>query len=152
MANVQFYHLTATPLERALPKLLEKALGAGFRALLVASEERLERLNDLLWTYDPDSFLPHGSAKDGNVEAQPILLASSIEPKNGAKLLVVTDGATLGESDQFERVLDMFDGNDAEATEKARQRWTLYKNAGHSVTYMQQTASGGWEQKVASNG
>src|SRR5437870_3857428 len=73
--KVQFYHLTATPLERALPKLLEKALAGGFRVLLVAeSEERIEQLNQLLWTYDPGSFLAHGSRKDGHAEEQPILL------------------------------------------------------------------------------
>ena len=78
MTTIQFYHLTATPLERALPKLLEKAYGGGFTTLLVAdSEEYVEHLNQLLWTYDPGSFLPHGSVKDGNVEQQPILLVTA---------------------------------------------------------------------------
>ena len=34
MSEVLFYHLTATPLERTLPELLEKALGRGWRVVV----------------------------------------------------------------------------------------------------------------------
>ncbi len=147
MTAIQFYHLTTTPLERALPKLVEKAYGAGFKTLLVAeSDARAEQLNQLLWTYDPGSFLPHGSVKDGNVEKQPILLATDTQPRNGAKLLLVTDGRTPEQPEAFERVLDMFDGNDPQAVENARARWKQYKQAGHDISYMRQTPQGGWEK------
>lgn len=184
MTTVQFYHLITTPLERALPKLLEKAYGGGFKTLLVAeSDERVEQLNQLLWTYDPNSFLPHGSVQDGDSEQQPILLATSIEqaaaffsprlrgepergdrpahhgtigegefspPASGGvkRLLLVTDGTLPGQPEQFERILDIFDGNTPEAVEKARSRWKEYKNSGHSLSYLRQTESGGWEQKM----
>ena len=145
MTAIQFYHLTATPLERALPKLLEKALAAGMRSLVVAgNEERVEQLNQLLWTYDQGSFLPHGSNKDGYSDQQPVLLSTDATPANGAKLLVITDGRTA--DGDFERILDMFDGNDPEAVANARQRWTLYKNGGHEISYMRQTETGGWEK------
>lgn len=149
MTAVQFYHLLTSPLERALPRLVEKAYGSGKKTLLVAgSDERVDYLNQLLWTYDPGSFLPHGSAKDGNEEQQPVFLSTHMDAPNGAALLVVTDGAIPDKPEQFERILDMFDGNDPEAVTKARQRWTLYKHSGHEVTYMRQTANGGWQQKT----
>jgi DNA polymerase III subunit chi len=150
MPSVQFYHLTATPLERALPKLLEKALAGGFKTLLVAeSEERAEQLNQLLWTYDPGSFLPHGSIKDGHAEKQPVLISANQEPLNKANVLVITDGSTAQHPEAFERILDIFDGRDSAAVEKARARWQDYKNGGHAVTYLRQNDSGGWEQKAA---
>ena len=66
MTEVAFYHLQQSPLEAALPKLLEKTLAAGHRAVVMAAAvERVEALNTLLWTYHPDSWLPHGSARDG---------------------------------------------------------------------------------------
>lgn len=152
MVTVQFYHLTATPLERALPKLLEKAVSGGYRLLLVAdSDERVEYLNQLLWTYDPGSFLPHGSLKDGHPAQQPILLVSSPPGEdaapNNANILVVTNGLTPSRPDQYERILDIFHGQDAAAVEQARLRWTSYKNAGISVNYMRQNDSGGWDKK-----
>jgi len=149
MTEIGFYHLQRSPLERALPKLLEKVLEAGKRAVVVAgSDERVESLNAALWTYRPDGFLPHGSAKDGNAEAQPVWLATAPENPNGAGILILTDGATAESFNGFERCLEMFDGNDDAALTAARERWTEYKAAGHAVVYYQQTESGGWEKKA----
>lgn len=150
MTDVSFYHLQKVGLERALPKLLDKALERGLRAVVVAgSEERVESLNGALWTYDPASFLPHGTKADGFPAEQPIYLATdAAEPPNGAKMLVLTDGSSISDISAFERVLDVFDGNDAEAVEAARARWKLLQSAGHTLTYWQQTETGGWEKKA----
>ncbi|MDE3038742.1 MAG: DNA polymerase III subunit chi, partial [Pseudomonadota bacterium] len=112
-------------------------------------EEQVDRLNHLLWTYNQGSFLPHGSSKDGHAEVQPIFISTGFDTPNGAKLLAVTDGRMPDKPEAFERILDMFDGNDAEATAAARTRWTAYKNAGCEVSYFRQTEAGGWEQKAA---
>ncbi|HEU0070024.1 MAG TPA: DNA polymerase III subunit chi [Alphaproteobacteria bacterium] len=148
MTEIGFYHLVATPLEKALPKLLEKVLGSGARAVVLAgSPERVEALNGLLWTYAPNGFLPHGSAKDGKAERQPIWLTAQDENPNGASILVLTDGATAASLPSYARCLDVFDGADETAVADARQRWKTYKDAGHVLTYWQQTESGGWERK-----
>src|SRR5262249_30989960 len=113
MTTVQFYHLTTTPLERALPKLLEKAVAGKYRTLLVAeSDARVEQLNQLLWTYDPGSFLPHGSVSDGNTELQPVLIATDQAPLNNPNLLFIINGSMAEKTPQFERIIDMFDGRD----------------------------------------
>jgi DNA polymerase-3 subunit chi len=149
MTEIGFYHLQRTPLERALPMLLEKVLERGFRAVVIAgSEERVEALDTALWTYRDDSFLPHGSARDGNAEAQPIWLTVEDENPNGASVLVLTDGTDSPHLDRFERCLLMFDGTDEEALAAARRRWQTYKSAGHTLTYNQQTEQGGWDKKA----
>ena len=148
MTAVQFYHLTATPLDRALPKLVEKTLSGGFRTLLVAeSDERAEQLNQLLWTHDPASFLPHGSTSDSDAAEHPVLISTDMDPVNKANLLFVTHGKMADKPERFDRILDMFDGRDAQAVEKARERWKEYKTIGCTVTYMAQTETGGWEKK-----
>ena len=295
MTTIQFYHLITTPLERALPKLLEKAVAGGYKVLLVtSSDEQVEHLNQMLWTYDPGSFLPHGSVKNGNVEKQPILITTldSLPPGGGGggggplphygkigeaeytsrkpealthakelrtnvteaekklwhflqqsnlgysfrrqhpvgdyitdfaciekKIIIEIDGGQHGEQqaydtkrtafleeagfkvlrfwnnevlenhegvlqvvqealkveghppsppasggvkreilltvngavpdkpEAFERILDMFDGNDPQAVANARNRWKNYKESGHALTYLRQTDSGGWEKK-----
>jgi DNA polymerase III subunit chi len=51
LTEVGFYHLQTTPLERALPKLVERSLAGGFRVLVVAgSAERVAHLDAVLWT------------------------------------------------------------------------------------------------------
>ena len=104
MTEVSFYHLERTPLEQALPKLLEKVLERDWRALVVAaSEERVEALNADLWTYEQRSFLPHGSLSDGHPEAQPVYLSPNQENLNGANVLVLVDGCSGTDIEAYER-------------------------------------------------
>lgn len=149
VTDIAFYHLQRSPLEKALPRLLEKTLAAGKRAVVLAgSEERVEALAVTLWTYHPGSWLPHGTAKDGEAEHQPVWLSSHDENPNGAAFLFLTDGMDTENIGAFERCFDLFDGNDETALAAARQRWKQHKEAGHAVTYWQQTERGGWEQKA----
>lgn len=148
MTEIGFYHLTRSPLERALPKLLEKVLGAGKRAVVrTGSAERVEFLNAALWTYEPASFLPHGTMREGDAASQPIWLTDGDDTPNGAEVLVLTDGATASDIAAFERCLELFDGRDQQAVEAARARWRAYREAGHTLAYWQQTERGGWERK-----
>lgn len=147
MTNIAFYHLTTSPLESALPRLVEKAYASGQRALVVAeSQDRVERLNQALWTYHPASFLPHGSLKEPQAERQPVLLDTEFTAVNQATLLFITDGRQIEDESRFSRVFDMFDGRDEAVVSQARLRWRAYKDAGYALTYWKQTAQGGWEK------
>jgi DNA polymerase-3 subunit chi len=147
LAEIGFYHLSSTPLERSLPRLLERASTQGYRVVVrAASPERVEHLSATLWTYDEAAFLPHGSARDGNAAMQPIWLTHSSENPNGASMLVLVDGVEAEDIGSYARCADLFDGNDAGAVEAARSRWRRAREAGHTLTYWQQTISG-WERK-----
>jgi len=147
MAEIGFYHLRTTPLERALPRLLERALAEGHRVLVRAgSAERVQYLDGMLWTYNEASFLPHGSARDANASRQPIFLTERDENPNAATMLVLLDGVWPGAFEGFARCCDMFDGNDEAQVAAARQRWTEAKAAGHTLTYWQQGEQG-WEKR-----
>jgi DNA polymerase-3 subunit chi len=149
VVEVGFYHLTVTPLEKALPRLLERVLEGGHRALVLAgSPERVADLDATLWTYDPGSFLPHGTARDGRPERQPIYLTAAAENPNGADVLVVVDGATPAAIEGFDRCLDLFDGADPAALAAARERWKAHKAAGRAAVYYQQGEGGRWEKKA----
>jgi DNA polymerase III subunit chi len=147
MTEIGFYHLLATPLERALPRLLERGRAQGYRILVrAASPERVEHLDSLLWTYDDASFLAHGSARDGNAAAQPIWLTDRDDNPNDATMLVLVDGVDAADAAAFARCVDLFDGNDAAAVAAARERWRRAAAEGHSLTYWQQTEAG-WERR-----
>jgi DNA polymerase-3 subunit chi len=146
VAEIGFYHLLSTPLERALPRLLERAWSQGHRIVVrAASAERVEYLSGTLWTYDEAAFLPHGSGRDGNPALQPIWLTHRDENPNGASMIVLVDGLEAEDLSAFARCADLFDGRDAGAVEAARDRWRRAREAGHALTYWQQTASG-WER------
>ena len=136
-------------IEDVLPRLLERTLAAGKRAVvLLGSAERVEALNAHLWTFDPGSFLPHGAARDGNAERQPVWLTHVEENPNGAQFLFVADGARTSRPDEWERVSEIFDGRDDAAVADARERWRGYKTGGHALEYWQQGEPGGWEKKA----
>ena len=153
MTEVGFYHLTRTPLEEALPKLLEKVLASGKRAVLRAPDpDRLELLNRVLWTYTTDSFLPHGTRSDGFAEEQPVYLTTAVENPNGAAILVLVDAAEAPDLAGFERCLELFDGRDERAVALARARWKAAQADGHQVVYWRQNERGGWVRGGAGRG
>ncbi len=148
MTEVAFYHLQNWSLEKALPRLLEKTLEAGKRALVMAgSSDRVSALDSHLWTYNPASWLPHGSGKADEAAGQPVWLTDSDENANQASFLFLTDGASSRKIEEFERCFIMFDGNDPERVNEARRQWKALKDSGHSLTYWRQTDRGGWEEK-----
>ncbi len=145
--EVLFYHLERQPLERVLPSLLEKTLERGWRAVVQSgSEERLESLDTALWTYSEDSFLPHGTRKDGSPAEQPIYLTTGDETPNGAGVRFLVDGALTASFEGFVRVVCLFDGRDEEAKRQARSDWQIAKEAGLTVTYWRQNDNGRWEK------
>ncbi|MGD1878608.1 MAG: DNA polymerase III subunit chi [Kiloniellaceae bacterium] len=149
MTEVRFYHMTRTPLEQALPQMLEKTLERGQRAVVRAgSEARVEALSARLWTYNDRGFLPHGTVKDGRAERQPVWLTVADEVPNGAQVLFLTDGAESENIGDFSLCVLLFDGGDDEALAQARAQWKALKEAGHAVSYWQQDEDGRWGQKA----
>ena len=147
--EVLFYHLERTPLERVLPGLLEKTLERGWRAVVQAgSQERVEALDIALWTFRDDSFLPHGTLSDGAHEEQPVIITTGTDTPNGANIRFFVDGCDADDLSPYDRAIYLFDGRDEDAVAKARAQWSNAKEAGHEVTYWQQSEQGKWEQKA----
>ncbi len=146
MAEVGFYHLTRSAPEQALPRLLAHTLSAGQRALVLGpGQASLDKLSEALWA-QPE-WLPHGTPADGDPDLQPIWLTTEPEPLNGARYLFLVDGAATDRLADFDRVFDLFDGNTEDALAAARLRWKAAKDAGHAVTYWQQTERS-WQRKA----
>lgn len=154
MAEIRFYHLRTTTLERALPRLLEKVLALGARAVVVADAERLAALDAAMWTYDDRAFLPHaissevpptGMDRADYARHQPVWLAERIENPNGASVLVLGDaGSETPDLNNWHMAIQFIDGGDQGAVENARAKWRDYKATGHSLTYWTQDENGGW--------
>ncbi len=148
-SEVLFYHLDRQPLERVLPSLVERTLERGWRAVIQAGTvERLEAVDTLLWTYKDESFLPHGTARDGPPEAQPVFLTTETTNPNGAAVRFLIDGASIDTFKGYLRVVLIFDGHDKAALETARSQWKTAKAEGCAATYWQQTDQGRWEKKA----
>ncbi|QPQ55659.1 DNA polymerase III subunit chi [Allosphingosinicella flava] len=136
--RIGFYHLTAMPLERALPRICERVLSEGGRLLIVAASDLAESLDALLWTYDPVSFLPHG--REGG--DQPVLISEEPEPTNGAANIALADGQWRDEALAFERIFYFFDDN---RIGDARTAWRALKGREDAdLSYWKQDERGKW--------
>jgi DNA polymerase-3 subunit chi len=150
-AEIWFYHLERTSVEDTLPTLLEKCVERGWRAIVrSASPDRIAAMDIRLWTYRPNSWLPH-AISTGDIEddaRQPILLVHP--PEEGAQTqweapaLFLLDGADWSGIAGMERIFVIFDGRDDDATARARHDWRRAKEAGFAPAYWRQNEDGKW--------
>ena len=117
--RADFYQLSQTPVEGALPALAVKMREAGARVLVVSADPaQLSRISDALWAVK-DNFLAHGMAGGAHDARQPILLTGTLDAANEARFLALADGRWRAGAEAFERVFMLFDGStidDARAT------------------------------------
>jgi len=102
MTEIGFYHLTRSGLEQVLPQLLQKTLAAGKRALVVlGSDDRVRDMDSHLWSFEPASWLPHGTPRDKDPEEQPVWLSTEDTNLNAATFLFLADGAVSEKNRQL---------------------------------------------------
>ena len=94
-------------------------------------------LDNWLWTYRDDSFLPHGTTGERFAERQPILLGNEPGNPNAAQALFAID-TDPGDLEGYERCIVIFDGRLEPALADARSLWSRCKKAGHAITYWRQ--------------
>ena len=147
MTEILFYHLETQPLDKVLPVLVERSLERGWRVVVETGDEAsLPTLDDLLWTYRPESFLPHGVAGSAQDARQPVLLTASADNANGATVRFFVHRAVPRGGEGYERLVYLFSGHDPEAMTEARAAWRALAS-GNTLTYWQQDPSGRWAKK-----
>jgi DNA polymerase-3 subunit chi len=150
MTEMLFYHLQGQKLEGVLPGMLEKSLERGWKVIVQgASEERIEALDAHLWTYRDDGFLPHGTWREPDAAAQPVLLTLTDNNPNGATVRFLIDGAPVpADAVSYQRIVLLFDGEDEDAVVAARSHWSGAKAKGFVATYWQPDGQGRWAKKA----
>jgi DNA polymerase-3 subunit chi len=150
MTEILFYHLQGQKLEGVLMPLLEKSLERGWKVVVqCASEERIEALDAHLWTYRDDGFLPHGTWRDQDAAAQPVLLTLTDSNPNAATVRFLIEGAPVpADADSYTRIVLVFDGDDEDAVTAARAQWADAKAKGFEATYWQPDEQGRWVKKA----
>jgi len=150
MTEILFYQLKGQPLEQVLPPLIQKSLERGWRvAVQASSDERIEALDAHLWTWRDDAFVPHGTWRDAEAAEQPVLLTVDEANPNGAAVRFLVDGAGMpGDAVAYQRLVVLFDGDDLEALEEARARWSKAKEEGFEVTYWLTDKNGRWQRQA----
>lgn len=143
-----FYHLEASTVEGVLPGLLEKTLQKGWRALVKLPEAQLSEMDDYLWAYKDDSFLPHGRDDEPMADQQPVTLSAAVKTVEGHQAVFLLGGAEIENMSGVERCMVMINGRSESDVTRERKRWKDLKETGASLSYYQQNDRGGWEKKA----
>lgn len=135
MPRADFY-LIDKPRFREEPLLLvcelaRKALSAKQFTLVLARDfAQAEALDDLLWSFDDDAFIPHQLAGDDDDAETAVLIAPpGVETADRALVINLRDACAPG---SFDRVLEVV-AADASEREGSRKRWAEYKRMGFEV-------------------
>lgn len=140
--RADFYHLTASPVDRVLPRICERILADGQRMVVMGTPQQIETLDVQLWGFASDSFLPHGKAGEPHAERQPILLAAEPTNANAARNVAIADGRWRDDALAFDRLFYFFDES---RIEEARASWIALKGrAGVERRYWKQDERGRW--------
>ena len=145
MAEIWFYQLESQPLAKVLPELVSKGLARGLRMIVETGVvENVQRLSDLLWSYEDTAFIPHGFG-DELSEQQRLWLCTDAANPNAATYRFYIDGAVPDSVEGLARAIIMIDSNSEDALANARNEWKKRKSEGHAVSYWKQDENGKWQ-------
>ena len=109
-------------------ELARKAHDANLWTLvLVRDDEQAQRLDELLWEFDADAYIPHQMSGDEEDELTPVLIATpDADTPMRALVINLRDEPVAGD---FERVLEVVPADDS-ARGPLRERWKQYQARG----------------------
>ena len=143
LPKIDFYLLDRHTVDgrlRATCRLCKKAYMLGHRIYILAPDiEQARQLDDLMWTFDQGSFVPHELHDPERAESD-TPIAIGLQPPAGTdyNVLVTMLDEVPGNFDKFARVAELVD-NTPEARALARDRYRWYRDQGceldkHDIT------------------
>jgi DNA polymerase-3 subunit chi len=137
MTKIDFYIIAETSLAAGLGfvcRLLDKAYQQKHHLYVqMNNETEAKMLDDLLWTFREDSFIPHGFVNQAALMPAPILIGFEQAPVHSNDILINLTQNTLACYQQFKRVIEIVP-NETQAKEICRKKFRHYKEQGCELT------------------
>ncbi len=114
-------------------RLIEKAYTQGHHIYVHTNNVReAEQLDELLWTYRADSFVPHQMSHEPGQEDCPVLIGHDSTPPRLMNLLINLSPEHPPFFSQFERVAE-FINDDSDTKKQGRERYRFYQQRGYEL-------------------
>jgi DNA polymerase-3 subunit chi len=150
MTEANIYTLTKTPWQKAFPKLLEQIVANKNRVHVICDNDNfMADLDELIWTFEQLSFIPHATMKDHNFKQSPILLSTEEENSNQATILAVTGKKIPGNVKSYEKLIYMYHEEDKLAHETVKNFIGELQKQSIVCNFFKQNGSGSWERSRA---
>lgn len=135
MTRIDFYILSENARSNRLQlacKLTDKAYQAGHRVCLhVASDTDIERMNELLWTFNEQSFIPHDAPKHHSPDT-PVTITTNLDDTEEHDILINLTDEVPSCFSQFERLLEPVDPSE-KSRMASRERYRYYRDCGYTI-------------------
>jgi DNA polymerase-3 subunit chi len=121
-------------------RLLRKAWRSGARVAVSGEAAELQRLDQALWTFEPQEFVPHrrlrrDEAVPASLQRTPIwLLDPGAEPPAGCEVLVNLGPERRTGDEAFRRIVELVSAEPADA-QAGRRRWKQYEAQGWPIRH-----------------
>lgn len=136
MTQVDFYLLQDNSAQNLMGfacRLADKAYRLGNRVFLhTESVDQTRQLDELLWTFQQKSFVPHAIYQAGQHNPPPVLLAHNAEPDASSQVLINLAAEVPLFFSRFERVAELVNQN-AGIRQHGRSRYSFYKDRGYPL-------------------
>ena len=134
MTEIIFVEVTANRMEMRACEIAEENYAQGRKLQIIAlDQEQAERLDDLLWTFKPDSFVPHGLWVGSLDEPdQPVVITIRKEQLQGMDSLLMMGYSEVDLVSRFSHAVHLVVDTE-ERLDSSRRYWTLLKDAGFSL-------------------
>jgi len=144
MTQVDFYILKQSEEQERLffaCRLTEKASSQGLKIYIhTDSEQTALEMDDLLWSFKPESFIPHAilglDVELTEDEEIPVFIGCGSEFKNNADLLINLGQTIPDFHDNFSRIAEIVP-NQEDAKSRSREHWNAYKEKGFELKHHQ---------------
>ena len=145
MSEIFFYKLKNSSSEIFLTSLIERSLENNWNSVVLLDNiERMEEINDFLWSYKDTSFLPHGSQNDKNSELHRVYLTCEEENPNDSDVIFSIDGLLIKNINLWQRCIYIFN----EQNLKVVDQFNTYKKKIDQSQYVlksfEQDINGKW--------
>ena len=140
MSEIYFYNTSSRDFLRDITLLIERLYLLEHKVIVLCPDNNVSAIvDDYLWSYKDESFLPHSIADQDHSELDSIIISSHQLNLDFYKILIVFKGSSISfdYSNNFEKVYYFFDDNSNDEREIARTLWKEAKKSGTKCKYWQ---------------
>lgn len=135
MTRIDFHSNISNKIPYAC-RLVRKARAAHSTiVLLLADRAQLDELNDALWTFSEQDFLPHAIAGDPLAASTPVILTDNDTAElPHHQMLINLSGNIPSHFARFERLFEIISADDTDKL-AGRERYRFYQQRGYALTH-----------------
>lgn len=136
MPRIDFYILpdqNRLSLQKFACRLADKAYQQGNRILIQTENAEESRVvDDMLWTFNDDSFLPHGLDDESATSEQPIVITHGNSQHENFQTMINLSSITPVDATKFDRIAEIVN-QEAERKQTGRKHYKVYKDQGYEL-------------------